>query len=62
VSDYRVFAKRSSKLLKQRFYVTIVAANGRSLFKSEMYRDRNYTVELGQRIAAALDGNFVNLT
>jgi hypothetical protein len=62
VSDYRVLAKRSSKRLKQRFYVTIVAANGRALFKSEMYRDRNYAVELGQRIAASLDGNFINLT
>lgn len=62
VSDYKVYAKRSAKRLKQKFYVIIVASNGEKLFTSELYRDRSYAVELGQRFAAKLDGNFVNAT
>jgi uncharacterized protein YegP (UPF0339 family) len=62
VSDYRVYAKRSVKRLKQRFYVSIVASNGEKLFTSELYRDRDHAVKLGQAFAAQLDGNFVNLT
>lgn len=62
VSDYKVIAGRSKKKLKQRFFVTIVASNGEKLFTSEMFRDRSYAVELGQRFAAKLDGNFINAT
>lgn len=49
-------------MLRQKFYVLIVAANGETLFTSEMLRDRSYAVELGQRFAAKLDGNFINAT
>lgn len=63
MSDFRVIAKRSGRLIRQKFYVTIVeAGNGKTLFTSEMYRDRDYAVELGQRFAAKLDGNFINVT
>jgi hypothetical protein len=63
LSDFRVVAKRSKKFVKERFFVTIVeAGNGKTLFTSEMLRDRSYAVELGQRFAATLDGNFINLT
>jgi hypothetical protein len=49
-------------VIRQRFYVTIVAANGETLFTSEQYRDKSYAIELGQRFAAKLDGNFINAT
>jgi hypothetical protein len=62
VSDYRVYARRSVKRLKQRFYVTIVASNGEKLFTSELYRDKDHAVKLGQIFAARLDGNFINAT
>lgn len=62
MSDFRVIAHRSGRLIRQKFYVTIVAANGETLFTSEQYRDRDYAVDLGQRFAAKLDGNFINAT
>jgi len=63
VSDFRIVAKRSPRRIRQRFYVTIVeAGNGQTLFTSEMLRDQAYAVELGQRFAAKLDGNFINAT
>lgn len=63
VSDYRVIAHRSSKpLLKQKFYVTIVAANGEPLFTSERYRDKDHAIELAQTWAGICDGNFVDET
>lgn len=62
MSDYRIYAKRSAKRLRQKFYVTIVASNGEKLFTSELYRDKDHAVTLGQTFAARLDGNFVNAT
>lgn len=67
MSDYRVYAKRSGKAhlrrgMRDKFYVTIVAANGEPLFTSEMLANGSYAVELGQRFAALLDGNFINAT
>jgi uncharacterized protein YegP (UPF0339 family) len=62
VSDFRIVANRSGRLIRQKFYVTIVAANGETLFTSEQYRDKSYAIELGQRFAAKLDGNFINAT
>jgi hypothetical protein len=62
VSDFRVIAHRSGRVIRQKFYVTIVAANGETLFTSEQYRDRDYAVELGQEFAAKLDGNFIDAT
>jgi hypothetical protein len=63
LSDFRVVAKRSRKIVGQRFFVSIVeAGNGKTLFTSEMLRDRSYAIELGQRFAGKLDGNFINLT
>jgi hypothetical protein len=62
LNDYRVIAQRSSRIIRQKFYVTIVGSNGKTLFTSEMLRDRDYAVELGQRFAAKLDGNFINAT
>ena len=60
MSDYRVVAHRSEEELEQPFYVTIVAANGEVLFTSELYRGKDHAVGMGQKVAAALDGNFVN--
>ena len=62
MSDYRVYAKKSPKKLKQRFYVVITASNGETLFTSEMLKDKDYAVTLGQRMSAALNGAFVNGT
>jgi hypothetical protein len=63
MSDYKVLANRSSKpLLKQKFYVTIVAANGETLFTSERYRDKDYAVELAHTWAGYCDGNFIDAT
>ena len=62
MSDFRIVAQRSGRMIRQKFYVTIVAANGETLFTSEQYRDKSYAIELGQRFAAKLDGNFINAT
>jgi hypothetical protein len=62
VSDYRVIAHRSNKIVRQKFYVTIVGANGEPLFHSEMLRDKSYAVELGQKVAVKLGGDFINAT
>lgn len=62
MSDFRIIAQKSGRVIRQRYFVTIVSANGEKLFTSEMLRDRSYAVELGQRFAAKLDGNFVNAT
>jgi hypothetical protein len=61
--EYRVIANRSAvPMLKQKFYVTIVAVNGETLFTSERYRDKNYAVELGRTWAELCGGVFVNAT
>lgn len=62
MSDFRIVAQRSGRMIRQKFYVTIVAANGETLFTSEQYRDKSHAIELGQRFAAKLDGNFINAT
>ena len=62
MSDYRVIAKRSRKVTGQRFYVSIVAANGESIFTSEMYRNRDHAVKTAQDFAKLLKGSFVNVT
>jgi hypothetical protein len=61
--DYRVIANRSAvPMLKQKFYVTIVAVNGETLFTSERYRDKDHAVEMGRTWAKLCDGVFVNAT
>jgi uncharacterized protein YegP (UPF0339 family) len=62
VSDYRVIVKRSPAKLRQRFHVTIVAANGKTLFTSENLKNLGYARKLAEETAQALDGNLVDLT
>jgi hypothetical protein len=62
VSDYRVIVKRSPAKLRQRFHVTIVAANGKTLFTSENYRNKAHAMDLAERMAGVMDGNLIDLT
>jgi hypothetical protein len=62
LSEYRVIAQRSNRVIRQKFYVTIVDPNGKTLFISEMLGNKDYAVALGQKFAAKLDGNFINAT
>lgn len=62
LSDYRIVVNRSAKIVRQRFWVSIVAANGKTLFHSEQYKSQNYAREIAHQIAAALDGNYIDLT
>ena len=61
-SVYRVVAKRSRKVTGQRFYVTIVAGNGETLFHSEMYRDHDHAIETAKAWAKICKGTFVDAT
>ena len=62
VSDYRIVVHRSDKVVRQRFYVTIIAANGEPLWTSEMFRDKDYAIEFANRWAAITDGNMIDET
>jgi hypothetical protein len=62
VSDYIIRVRRSRKKLKQRYYVTIQAGNGEPLFHSEQLTNRGYALELGTKIAGALDATRVDET
>ena len=62
MSDYRIVVQRSDKVLRQRFYVVCLAANGESEWHSEMYRDKDYAIEFGQKWAAITDGNLIDET
>ena len=42
--------------------MTIVAANGRTLFHSENLKDHRYALELGQTMAGLLDGTLIDET
>lgn len=57
-----MIAHRSNRVIRQKFYVTIVGANGKTLFISEMLRNKDYAIALGQKFATKLDGNFINAT
>jgi hypothetical protein len=62
VSDYRVYAKRSTRKLRQRFYVVCVATNGEPEWRSEMYRDKDYAVKFAQKWTEMCDGVFIDAT
>ena len=61
MTEYRVFAHRSLRRIRQRFYVTINSENGQVIFTSEQYRDHDYAIALGKAFAERL-GVFVDLT
>ena len=61
-NGYRVYARRSPRRVRQRFYVTISSSNGQVIFTSEQYRDHDYALELGKAFADKLEGSFVDLT
>lgn len=62
VSDYRVIVHRSARPIRQKFWVTIVAANGQTLFHSEQLKSLEYAKTLAHQTTEALDGNFIDLT
>ena len=62
VSDYRIIARRSDKLLRQRFHVVCIAVNGEQEWRTEQYRDKDYAVSFAQKWAAICDGNFIDET
>ena len=62
MSDWRVVVQRSKRLIGQRFWISIAAANGQTLFHSEMLKNQVYARQLAQRITEALDGNYIDLT
>lgn len=62
VSDYRVIAKKSPRRMRQRFYVLCVAANGETIWTSELYRDKDHAVKTAQEWAGYCDGNFIDAT
>lgn len=62
MSDYRLVVNRSKRLIGQRFWVTIIAANGQTLFHSEQYKSQNYARELAHQFAELVDGNYIDLT
>ena len=62
VSDYRIIARRSDKLLRQRFHVVCIATNGEQEWRTEQYRDKDYAVSFAQKWAAICDGNYIDET
>lgn len=62
MSDYRIVVQRSPRLLRQRFFVTCIATNGEPEWHSEMYRDKDYALEFGQKWATITDGNLIDET
>jgi hypothetical protein len=62
VSDYRVIVKRSPAKIRQRFHVTIVAGNLKTLFTSENLKNLGYARKLAEDTAQALDSNLIDLT
>lgn len=60
--SYIVRVRRSRKRIRQRYYVTIQAGNGKPIFVSEMLTNRAYALELAQLATEAFDGNLVNET
>ena len=62
MSAYKVIAERSGRIIKQKFYVRIVASNGETLFHSEMYKNKDYAKALAQTWAGYCDGNFIDAT
>lgn len=61
MTGYRVRVK-SKRGIRQKFHVVIYASNGEPLFTSENFFSHSYAVKLGEETAAALGGNFQDLT
>jgi hypothetical protein len=58
-----IYVRRSRKRIRQGFWVTIVdAGNRKTLFHSEMLRNRHYAFELATRFERKLGAKVVDLT
>lgn len=62
MSDYRIYAKRSPKRLRQRFYVVCTASNGEPIWRTELFRDKDHATKTAQEWAGFCDGNYIDAT
>ena len=62
MSDYRIVVQRTGRIIRQKFYVTAVAANGETIWTTELYRDKDHALEVAQTWAGYCDGNLINAT
>ena len=62
MADYKVIAQRSGRIIKQKFYVVCVASNGEQIWRTEMYRNKDYAKELARTWAGYCEGDFIDAT